>query len=228
MSKKMLLLALSAFSTALFVFPAAASATPNHLDTIPPNGFTIHGPEGNWSTTSGSTFKCTTTTGTGSLTSTTTGTLTLTFDHCFTTVLGTTVTCTSHNPAELAGSGNISWTLNAVFHLIAIDAPHAGNGILVTPPAGSTQVAHFTCAGIQTTVEGTGIIGTITSPACNVASNTAKFLFQRNAAIQHGHQTHLKWTGVTYDLTTGGSTAALEQQVTITFNNGATPKLICT
>lgn len=228
MSKKIKLLALSVMSIAMVALPAAASATPNHLEPIPAAGFTLHGPEGNISTSGGSTIKCTTLTGEGTYTSTTTGTLNLTVDHCFTTILGSTVTCTSTNPAEVAGSGNITATLNLVFHLITLDAPHSGNGILITPPAGSTQIAHFQCAGIQQTIEGNGFIGTEIAPACNAASNTATVVFQRNAAIQHGQQTHIKYTGISYDLTKGGETGALEAHSTITYKNAATPKLVCT
>lgn len=225
MSKRMLLVALSAISAALFVLPAAASATPVHLDTIPPNGFTIHGPEGNLSTTSGATIKCTTATGGGVFTTTTTGTVSLTFDHCFTTILGSTVTCTSTTPAEVAGSGNISTTDNLVFHLITPDPQGNKPGILITPPAGSAQFAHFTCAGIQQTVEGKGVIGTFIEPPCNTASNSMTLAFER---VKHGEQKHLKYTGEIYDLTKGGETAALETHAKITFGNGHLSKLVCT
>jgi len=222
MNKRMMLLALAAVSAAVFALPAVASATSNHINQAP-IAFTVHGGAGNLSTTSGSTINCGTTTGTGNFTTTTSGTLNLTFGpHCTTTVFGVSVTCTSTSPEE--PSGSIS-TTPLTFHLIKLDT--GGNGILVTPPAGGA-FAHFNCAGVQQTVEGNGVIGTITAPGCGVLSKTATIDFNRKSGITHGHQEHTVWTGKTYDLTKEGSTAAMDTHATITYAGGASRSLVCT
>lgn len=219
MSKKMILLALAAVSAAMFALPAVASATPNHLNAT--STFTVHGPEGNLSTTDGKTVTCTTTTGSGNFSTTTGGSLNLIFHGCSTVVLGFKVSCTSTEPA--GGTSGTIKTTTLGFDLITPDA--GGNGILVTPPA-SAAFAHFACAGVNFTVEGNGIIGTLLSPACNASSTTATVDFNRAAGIQHGHQEHRLYTGTSYDLTSGGSTAAMDTHATITFPAART--LVCT
>lgn len=221
MRQKLLIAALAAMGTAMIIFPAMAAATPNHIEGPVPLGFTIHSPANALSTSSGSTITCNTLTGVGTYTTTTSGTLNLTGDHCATTVLGSTVTCTSTNPAEVAGSGNVS-TTTLGFHLITIDG--GGNGILIKP-GGAGVFAHFQCAGIKQTIEGNGFIGTETAPACNVSSNTATTAFE---VISHGQQRHGSYTGTVYRLTKGGENAALGAHATITYNGGASRKLICT
>ncbi len=220
MSKKIMLLALAAVSAAMFALPAVASATPNHIDKV--TTFSIHGGEGNLSTTDGKTVTCTTTTGNGTFITTTVGTMNLTFHGCSTVVLGFKVNCTSTNPAG-GTTGTIKTTPLGV-DLITIDG--GGNGVLVTPPP-SAAFAHFACAGVNFTVEGNGVIGTLTSPACDGSSDTATVDFNRAAGIQHGHQEHRFYTGVSYDLNSGGSTAAMDTHATITFTEKPR-KLECT
>jgi hypothetical protein len=226
MSKKMMLLALAAVSAAMFAMPAVASATPNHISAT--TAFTVHGPAGalNTTTESTKTVTCTTMTGSGAFTTTTGGTLSLTWHGCQTLVFGFPVSCTSTSPA--GGSSGTITTTPLTFDLITTDKKEAGvepNGILVTPPAGG-QFAHFECAGVQTTVEGPGIIGTITKP-CVDPNPTNKAVLHFNPVSAHGEQEHRLYTGNAYHLKSNGETAAMNQTADITFTSGAR-SLVCT
>jgi hypothetical protein len=209
MSKKMMLLALAAVSAAMVAMPAAASATYNHLHGTP--AFTWHGPAGSWSTVGGETFKCKTTSGQGAFNTTTTGSMDLSFHGCSTTVFGFTFSCTT----EGQPTGTIV-TAPLEFDLIRIDG--GGNGIRLKPTAPSTAVAHFGCAGVQKTLGGS-IIGTLTSPGCDVQSNTATVDFN---VSQHGVQEHRKWTGNDYNLISNGVMQAWDTHATIVFSSAQT------
>lgn len=213
--KKMMLLALAAASVAMFALPAVASAHPWHLSQT--STFTVSGPAGNLTTTSGTTVNCTSTKGSGSFTTTTGGNVTLSFHGC--NVGG--LPCTSANqPSGTIVTNPAALAFDAI--MIANNTP----GILITPTSatevtpGKKLFSEFNCFGLNTKVFGTGVIGTITTPGCGVASTTAGLSF---TSSQAGHQKHLTWTGKTYDLeatTPGGSvhtTASIDATATITF-----------
>jgi hypothetical protein len=212
MSKKMMLLALSAISAVMFVLPAAASANPPaHIEGLKTLTFEVHATAGSLSTTSGETVKCTTTTGSGKLETTTTGSFSLIFHGCTTETIFGTVSCTTHTPAQ--PTGTIA-TTELKFHLFSGATATARPFILVTPNETTKTFAHFTCAGVNKTVEGTGLIGTITAPACDTSSNKATLDFNATA---HGIKEHSSLTGVNYTFTSNGTTAAMDTTPTITF-----------
>jgi hypothetical protein len=112
------------------------------------------------------------------------------------------------------------------FHLITVtkNVP----GILITSNAG--HFATFECAGATVSVNGAGILGVITSPACSGKSTEANLSF---TSAKAGTQTHTAWTGVTYDLesTIFGikQTSSLDNTTAkIKFNGGVARELICT
>jgi hypothetical protein len=216
MSKKMMLLALSVVSAALFALPAIASATPAHIDKA--ENFTVAGGAAAvLETTTGETITCAAgVTGSGSFENTTTGTINLKFHKCTTVVFGFKVACTtSGEPSETIA------TTALPFHLIMIAANTPG--VLITPNA-SGSFAHFACAGVNKTVEGNGVIGTITSPKCGVASKTATLSFAQGATT--GLQQHTTYTGVNYHLESGGNKASQTATGTITF--AAARTITCT
>jgi hypothetical protein len=227
MSKKILALALSVVGVAMFALPAVASATPLHVSST--GKFTVEGKkEGSLSTTGGTTVKCGEVSGNGEFTTTTGGTLSLKFGPtCTTTVLGSTRHCQSTSPA--AGTGLIETTVLR-FDLVTLNEATTKNpGILVTPNAATGVFAHIECetivGPINFTVEGNGVLGTITAPACEGTSATATLNF---VATAHGVQQHTLSTGVTYQLKKGTENAAQNTEATMKFNDGVGRKLTCT
>jgi hypothetical protein len=67
------------------------------------------------------------------------------------------------------------------------------------PTPGLKEFNKFVCFGITVRVFGKGVIGTISAPACGVASSTSTVMFGSSAA---GVQADQSWTGGSYDLTT--------------------------
>jgi len=181
MNKKLLLLALSAVSVLMFALPAAASAA---LEADPGAGVTFSG------TTHTTTKSTLTATGeptitcdgpdhvTGSFTSKTAGTINLDFTNCHITVLGIPVNCKSSGSAV----ENTIAVNNTPFDLayVAVHKP----AVLVTPPAGGVFVTIQCGSTTPILVKGNGVIGTITSPACGTASNTATLKFEATGANQ--------------------------------------------
>lgn len=214
----MMLLALSVVTAALFALPPVASATPAHITPI-----------GNFTVTKGASKETATlhtaggekvechkgVTGSGSFENSTTGTLNLEFHDC----TSSGFTCTSH--ASEGGTG-ISGTISTTplpLHLIMVEKSKPG--VLLTPNA-SGFFAHFTCAGglVVRTVTGNGIIGTITSPGCGVASSTATLKFEESAVT--GIQKHTTYTGTPYHLhSVNGTKAAETAEGQIHFSTGA-------
>jgi hypothetical protein len=77
-------------------------------------------------------------------------------------------------------------------------------GILMTPNAETGVFAHFVCAGfINATVEGTGVIGTITA-ACGTETSSTELKFGATATNTQQH-TQITTTGTVYNLTKGGA-----------------------
>jgi hypothetical protein len=219
MKKKMIMLALAAVSAAMFALPAVASAGEWKID--PANGvfplnYSIAG--GETKLTAGQTITCSSVSGTGKYTTSTTGELGLTFHGC--KVLGF-FSCTSAGQP----SGTIKTTALTTHNVILETSPSKVTGVLITPNAG--HFASFTCAGgiASTAVTGNGIIGEVTSPACNTASTTSTLNFATSGGVQQWMQ--ITTAGTKYDLSAsinGGAaeTAAQDGSGTVTFTQKAT------
>jgi hypothetical protein len=190
--KKSLLLALAVVSAAMLAVPALASAQSAHIDKT--STFSVTGGATTLATTSGVTTAGTSVSGSGTFTTTTGGTLELIFGGVAEEIFGTKCGSTFNGHAENSG---VVTAKNLTFSLIMLATNKPG--ILIKPPAGGI-FAHFKCLGIETTVTGNGILGTITAPACGVASSTATLKIR---STSNGHQEHKLYTGVSYDLDTG-------------------------
>lgn len=232
--KKVMLGALAALC-AMLALPALASATPAHVTPQPVGNATITGGHTELTRTGGFTTG-TSVTGSASFESTTTGQLQLLF-HGVKSSIGSNCTNT--------GTTGTVTTTPLTFHVIQTTNPETGKPepkLLITGGPTSTpetegegtwghHFADFSCGIFIPTVQvrGTGIIGTITAPACDTKSNTATVKFEQEAV---GVQKHRVWTGNSYDLeaSLGGeyATAAMNAEATITFAGGATPELDCT
>jgi hypothetical protein len=211
MSKKMMVLAFLVVSAALFALPAVAAATTAHLSAT--SIFTVS--KGavetvEFETTEGERLQCHGgVSGSGKFETTTTGTLNLTFHGCTTSTIFGSLTCTSAGQA----SGTIV-TTTLPFHLISKVNGSGTPGVLITPGTGE-HFATFICGGIaERKVTGNGVIGTITSPACGVASTTATLKFEQATTGVQKHNTH---TGVTYGLKSNGVPTTLVAESRITF-----------
>jgi hypothetical protein len=219
--KKLILLALAAASVAAFALPATAMAVeedvPLHAKEVTLNvPQTIDGLAATLRGAFGS-VKCTASSGTATFITTTTGTLTQTFTGC--TAFG--VPCQSG-----ATSGVIETTL-LDFHLLTVEdsfvAGSKGPGVLVTPNTTTGVFAHFECPPFgKFTVEGKGLIGTITKPACGAKSTEATIQFSPKEAGSTV-QTHKTVVGTTteYNLTTNTQESSEEAEGTITFKDGS-------
>jgi len=221
--KKMMLLALAAVS-ALLALPAFASAAPVHVQTHAggnPGAFTVAGGKSELVRKSGGATKGETVSGSGTFENTTTGTVKLTFGKVSSETLGNCAS-TAEGHSSASGPGTVT-TTTLPFHLIT--TPTGNPAILITSAAGG-HFASFTCSGIGVTVNGNGIIGTITAPACGGSSATATLSFTQTAGVQN----HKTYTGVTYNLTStilgSASESGMNASATITF--GGTRTLICT
>lgn len=194
MNKKMMLLALSVVSAALFALPAVASATPAHINA--PEAFTISGTETvTLEQDDGLKVEChasTSVTGSGNFENTTTGTIQLLFHGC----TSSGINCNS----EGQPSGTITTTV-LPFHLVTLSGK---GGVLITSNNG--HFATFNCTiFVKKEVTGNGVLGTITSPECGKASKTAAISFAQGAT---GSQLHPTYTGTTYQLKSNGTNSA--------------------
>jgi hypothetical protein len=211
MSKKITLLALAVLSTAAFALPSTGMAVeedvPLHLIPKPEKQSTVASGQVKLSQASGVAIVCEKTVGVANWESTTTGKISLTISGC---KFGLEHPCENVEAKELP------------FHLVTL--PGAKPGILITPPA-SGVFGKFPCFG--TNIEGNGLIGTITAPACGGESSTATIKFE---TVEFGMQKHKKVEGTetVYFLTTGEPkvAAALETELTMTFEGKK--KLECT
>jgi hypothetical protein len=214
MSKKMMLLALAVASMAMFALPAVASAQEDHVD-----GITVFNGAGGAVTLSASgepTITCEFSHVEGSVNSGgTTGFINFAFTGCHVNVIFT-IPC--HSPSGLVNN-EITWN-NGSFHIITINNKP---GIMVTP-----GLIVIECAGISTVmVSGNGVIGTITSPACNVESKEMTVAFSATGTTQN----HIAYTGVNYDLnaqTSGGSALTAGLTNTLTVSGASKGKVTCT
>jgi hypothetical protein len=182
MSKKMMLLALSAISAALLVVPAAASAGGY---TVHPGGkatSSIHGGAGYLSTVGGDTINCTTTTGSAAYNAAGTGgTMTLLFHGC--NAFG--FSCNSTSPAQPAGTIE---TTPLTFTNVLLDH-NKKLGVTVTGTSG--VLAHISCPFTTITVTGS-ILGEVENLACNApTTKTINLAFRSNP---HGVPQYTKVT----------------------------------
>ncbi len=213
-SKKRTALAIAAIGVAMLVLPAVASAGTWHLEKVGgghPGTFTGTGGVSEWITTSGLKTAPTSTTFHGEFETTTTGWIKLTFHgvvgafgiHCTTTGLPT---------------GTVE-TTKLTFHLVNLEpSPNPKKpGILITPNHETNTFAHYSCGGVPTTLEGTGLVGELVTPACGAKSTSAEFKFQRAAVAGHQKWTQITTTGTIYDLSTGGSTMSIDASAKLTF-----------
>jgi hypothetical protein len=205
MKNKMIMLALAAVSAALFALPAVASATPWHLEKVNiPIAGAVNGGATSLSTGNGETISCTNVNGNIVYENSTTGELNLTFHGCK-GPLG--VTCTTSGQP----SGTIVTTVLR-FHNVML--PNGQPGILVTPNAATEIFAHFNCLFVTVTVSGTGVLGKITSPACDTTAAKATVDFNATA---HGVQELTEFTGTKYTLKRGEAIAAQDAIAEVTF-----------
>ena len=183
MSKKMMLLALAVASVAMFALPAASSAEEIHLTGV--SSFTGDATAGSLTAEGEPTITCETGDVSGTVqTGGTTGSITLDFTGCHTTVFGFTAKChTSGSPAD-----NTIRTTGTAHFITTSDGPAS----LTT-----TDTVNIVCAGISNTIVHGAVIGTITSPACGVASTTMTI----NYAGSNNIQAHDTYTGTTQALT---------------------------
>lgn len=212
MSKKIMLLALSAISAALFVLPAMAMAedVPLHVVPKPAVATAVSGGAATLSVVNGNTVTCKELTGSETWETSTTGTFHLIFKN----------DCTAHVGSITASCSEI--TSHGIFHLVTL--PGKIPGILLTPTPGG-NFASFTCGGIFSfTVAGNGIVGKITSPACGASSTTSTSAFEGTNGVQA--QKEVEGTTEKYHLTSNGEEAA-EQGSGVTNLINST-KLECT
>jgi hypothetical protein len=229
MSKKIMLLALSVAATAMFALPATASASLESVSLhMSPTPAQLHIAGGTATLRSGGgTVTCSKVSGTATPSAGgTTGTMTLTFGpHC---TGPTGETCGNHPGAA---SGTIV-TTPLTYHLVTLKGKSPG--VLIKPVSGA--FAHFDCNvfgfPVQNTVEGNGVLGTITAPSCGgEATSTATLSFKATGTAQQ----HTEIEGTTpgpYTLTKGGEAASQEAHATLTATDaaGAAVKttLVCT
>lgn len=192
MSKKIMMLALAVAGAAIFALPAVASAQSWHTDQT--TNFSINGAGGTMTTSSGNVV-CSLKTGSGSFSTTTEGAVTIIYHGC--KALGL-FNCTS--PGQPAGTVKLSAKFDAV--MLATNKP----GVLLTPTGteptpvsapGWKSLGEFSCTSLTIEVFGKGMLGTITAPACGVASSTATWTFASSAT---GVQEHQSWTGNPFDM----------------------------
>jgi hypothetical protein len=197
MSKKMSLLALAVVSAAAFAVPAGASAQEIHWTNVTSFSGTFSALILTAKEESGIT--CGTAAQQNHITGTvsaggTTGNYTLDFTECHIVMLGFTLPCHSTGAAvenTIASSG--------VFHLITINEKP---GILMTPVATKVECKNTSVINLAGNV-----IGTITSPACGVASNNMTIKFSATGPTQE----HKTYTGVNYNLTSQTGTGTIKE-----------------
>jgi len=216
MSKKMMLLSLAVVSVAAFALSASASAAELHLTNV--TSFSGTFDEATITVPNEPVITCGETnpnnapnhvTGTVSAGGTT-GNITFDLTACHVMVFGNTLPC--HTAGALVNN-TIETGPSGVFHFITVNATP---GILVTPVATKVE-----CAGLTSTNLAGNLIGTITSPACGVASNNMTIKFSASGSTQE----HKSYTGVNYNLTsqtgTGTITEAAETAVSTTTSSTA-------
>ena len=225
MSKKIMLLALTAVSAVMFALPAVASA--GEWEMVPGGkAFTVDNVGNTVLTTNNNeTVTCTKVAGTGTYNtapvSTTTGTVEMTFTGCTTIIFGFTVNCTTSGLA----TGTITTTTVGFTNIYLTDAKTTP-GVKLTGAGADEHFATFTCGGVKIVVSGS-VIGESES-ICNHETKEHKLKFESTAhGIQQWKQNTL--TGPETDLTAtvGGTAHTASQDGTgkLTFNQNE--KVVC-
>jgi hypothetical protein len=229
MLKKMMKFNLLVVSAAVFAMPVSASATPLHISST--GAFTVKGGAWVFSTTSGVTITCGEVSGSGTFSTTTKGSMQLKLGPtCTTTLFGVTDHCQSESqvdPPAATETGIIRLT-PLTFDLITNTQGFTTVPAILITPVG-IRFADIECETIFGTssfaVEGAGVIGRISSPACGGKSASVTLDF--NATL-HGVQELDELTGSFYHLSKSGEEAALNMEATMAFSDGVSRTLTCT
>lgn len=172
MSIKKTLLAAAVAAFAFAAMPALAAA--ESVDFSGSTHFSVHGNTTKLVTPETS-VHCETVEGTGEFTNESTGTIELTFHDC--DAFGGLVKCTTSGQS----SGTITTTKELPFHIETIEG--VGPVVLITPNNG--HFASFKCSFLASiVVSGSGVIGEITEPGFNEASETATLSFEQSEGVQ--------------------------------------------
>jgi hypothetical protein len=222
MSKKIMLLALTVVTAALFALPTIVTAAENHFEGAGAQGISGSGSGGSLTASGEPTITFSKVTVSGIFTSETTASINLWLEGASTTILGIGLNC--YSPGSVSGIIKMS----TVFHLVDIGIATNKAGLLVTPPF-RTIICGSGFSERKLQLGGNGVIGTVTSPACGAASASLSVSF----SAPEINQEHKGYTGSTYDLTStteGGSpvTAGLNTSATLKFGDGVSRKLVCT
>ncbi len=226
MSKKLVLLALVAASTASFVMPSMAAAGEWSLD----GAGKIEGVNKTITTLtqegSATTVECTENAVVGKYTTAKTGEMSIAFGNCKSGL----AKCNSAGLPE-----GVIETFPLTFHNVMLEAtgaagyPNGTPGILITPNSGNGEFATFTCGGFTVVhIKGNGLIGDLTRSCGTVVAAKANITMDFEAAVQ-GRQ---KWMTVTtagtvYDLlvqTTPDTTrtGSLDGEIAVHLENDTT------
>jgi hypothetical protein len=214
MSTKKMLLTLAVASAAVFALPAAASAQEAHIEGI--TSFTGTASAVALGASGEPTFTCDSADITNGVVNAggTTGSMGLDFTGCHTSVFGFTAKC------RTTGSALDNTILSSgVFHMITV-SNKPGMMVTLAPTV-------IICAGISSITYEGNLIGTLTSPACGVASNTMTVAFVAAGAVQNDKS----YTGVNYNLTaqtSGGAKLEAGLNSTATLSSAAAAKVNCT
>jgi hypothetical protein len=213
MSKKTVLIAIAVASMTMFALPAAASAQEDHIDGI--TAFSGTGTPVTISASGEPKITCEGAADSGSISAGgTTGNLFFDFTGCHVNVIFTI-------PCHTIGAPlNNTIKASGTFHTITVNS-HPG--IMWT-----LENTVIECAGISTmTISGNGVLGTITSPNCNVESKEVRLEFSYAGTTQN----HISYTGVNYDLksqTSGGSLLTAGMELGATLKSPTAGKVTCT
>jgi hypothetical protein len=215
MSKK-IMLALAVGSIMLVVLPSATSAQELHIEGV--TSFNGTGGASSLAASGEPTITCESTEAHGNISNGgTTGDISLYLRGCHTTIFGITAKCRTTFSA-LDNAIETSGTL----HVITVNNKP---GVMITP-----ILTTIICAGISNiSVEGLGVIGTITKPACGASSKELTISFSATGSTQN-HRTYTALTEVNLKLKTSGGSAlgaGLTSTVTLNFF-GSESKLNCT
>jgi len=221
MSKKLMLLAVSAVAALAFAaLPALAAAVPI-TDTS--TGKTV-----NYTGTSGTTVlrssfgnvHCTDDTNQGTFQNgSSSGTVEITFTGC-------TGPFGEECENQGVGTGKIT-TGTSPTDLVYIKGFVKTVGVLVTPPSGGVY-ATFTCHSfipLTVKVEGNGIIGHMSSPKCGETKGTFTISFTASGTTQTYRE--IEGSSTVYSLTSNGNPASEEGTESGTISGGSTSTLTC-
>ncbi|MGN6258085.1 MAG: hypothetical protein ACTHN3_10105 [Solirubrobacterales bacterium] len=227
MTKKMMLLAVTAVAALVFAaMPAVASAAPN-IDFSKGTPIPFTGTSG-ISVLRNSGFagevECTIDTNSGEWTSSVTGILQVKFRNCKNKATG--IACTTSGQE----SGVIA-TDSGVFHLGYIAGFTKTVGILLTPNATTGIFTEFSCGSLfKVVVAGNGLIAHVTKPTCGETSGKSTISATATGSVQTYQQ--MEGNSTKFHLTSslnGGTAAEASEETTeeTELSGGATGTLTC-